>query len=397
MRSTSKIALYIVLLICLCNISCNKFSLEIVNRKYRPGFYVDLSLHKNPSSNQSASSRLATGNQHASKWQAAVQKKVIPITKSSDQHHTAYYGKDQKIDQKRITRTNARLSNNDNRKLVAVDENKPIKAQRTQLVENINSGEPNRKNTSVPFWIAGLTAFISSGLLLSNRKRALQVSRWSARNSKLSLPIQVIGHMALALGSFIAGSMLFNHDVVMTPVTAGVFTSVFLGILAIYPTRKRGQIIFQPAYRKIKLLDIAYIISGAMICTTLGNQVASERFTASRQPGIELTQSQIALAKISEGADKLDAALFKTDNEGAKEKLSVGQVILLVFIPVVFAILTLLLAALSCFIACEGNGGVAALVFVLGLALLIMLSILATKAVMKMQRSKKTPAADESK
>ncbi|MCX6275405.1 MAG: hypothetical protein NTV09_09380, partial [Bacteroidetes bacterium] len=256
--------------------------------------------------------------------------------------------------------------------------------------------ENSRKKNPYAFYLMGaIGGLFSAGLFMAIRKRAVKISQWSSKNLALSRTIQVIGHTILGFGSFIAGSILFNHDMVVTPLASGIFTSVFLAAAAIYPVNIRGKAVLQSLYNRTKLTDLAIVVSGALICASLGNQVAQERFTASADHVIGFTPALNIFSNISSKADLIDEALFQVDTESG-EKLSVGQIILLILIPVVFLCLTLALIILSCFIACDGSGPLAALVLVFGLALFIYLSILSVQGVRKM-KGRRNPVVNDKK
>lgn len=372
-----------VLLICLFNISCNKFSIDISHRKYRQGFYVDISRAK--SVNSEKKNQTKTEIVKAKKTES-VQRQNLPCIFTDTTTNTfANHGFENKMHPEHSTA----VSKGTRKKPENVVSKKEQETEIFPLKEN------NRNKNTHAFYLLGAVAgLLSSALFISIRKRAVKISQWSSRNLALSRTIQVIGHTIIGFGSFIAGSILFNHDMVATPLASGIFTSVFLASVAVYPANIRGKAVLQSLYNRTKLNELAVVISGALMLASIGNQVAQERFTVSTGQVIRFTPAHNIFTNISSKADIIDEALFQVaTTEG--ERLSAGQIILFILIPIVFGFLTLLLLALSCAINCQGNGGLAALVLVCGLGLLIFLAIASVNGVKKMKGKRKPAIIDQ--
>lgn len=360
--------------------SCNHFSLEVTHRRYRPGFYVDFTGKKNA---EHQASPVGKTVRRENAEHAAEQANAVKEKKENAAEHSALA----------VSKKQAAPEVN-HRNETHVHAEKPFTASRSvkpeRAPDTFRKAEIKKSRSLFP--IAGTAGLLAMGLFFSSRKRLSKVSRWSSRNPVLSRCFQVAGHAFLVFGGFMAGSVLYRHDIVASPMATGIFTSVFLGASALYPLRKKGMPVFANEFTKFKTFDLAIILSGLMMSASVGNRVAAERLTASTEKIIPLTQPKQFFEKISAAADKIDAQYFSSDARSLPKNPSAEQVTLMVLTIIAFVLCVIGVALLTCYLACSGNTGLAITALLGGLALFIFLLILAVKGINSMNKGEPEPS-----
>jgi hypothetical protein len=249
-----------------------------------------------------------------------------------------------------------------------------LHTQKTLSISKKNSGtkqdriiipEKHRKDKNSFYGISGLIALFTVAFAFSQRKRLVKVSRWSARNARLSRWFQFAGHICLSTAAFLSGSMLYLHDVVAGPAMVPISMSVFVLTAMVYPRRRRREPITPGNFMKAKMADLSLILSASLFWAATGNHIA-EKYSSQQINGASAVVWQ-SIASLSGADDNHDTYISSPEK---KSGLSGGQVTAIIFVVFAFILSILFLAAVACTLVCSGSAMGAIFLGVFGFLLL---------------------------
>lgn len=204
-------------------------------------------------------------------------------------------------------------------------------------------------------------------------------------------------HFLLFLLAFILAFQLWTLDFPWSPLMHDIFTTLFLLALIGYPIKGLTNPLWQQSYKRQKAFDFALVFTGFLALSALvdmnlewASSTISEGYavqTSTKTP--EKVKSTLAMLKenMSWHALKKNARMLKKELRAARKMApdngkDTALRILGTFLVLLVALgLAYLIAAWSCNLACSGQEGASNVVLIGGGALLILLTVLAIRAI----------------
>ncbi len=173
-----------------------------------------------------------------------------------------------------------------------------------------------------------------------------------------------------------------------------------------YPLRSFTSGLFRHTYWRQKTCDLIVMFSALLMIATLSNHYPSTVDDMSLDHGISTTEHSGVVPLVVEWGHmkgketlktwlrnhkkemrrSLKAMKKKYKEEGNKKGVRFSQVLLMILTLGGAFLLLSLVAALSCSLSCDGNDGAAAVVVIGGAGLIIWLSVIAFKAILRMHK-----------
>lgn len=232
----------------------------------------------------------------------------------------------------------------------------------------------------------------------------LQLSLWAARNSVLARILIVFAHVVLSLIAIGSGIVISVEIGQLPSWFILVFTALFFVAILAYPfQRKRDN------YWKRKAMDGLLNLAGFAILLGVCNQYAMpEQATTAHDSNLQRVTVQTVSMHYEEPALIIPDLEDRKARKGFKKNLRqslreqakaykngrgnsspLGR-IMLTILAIYLAIIAFAgLMALSCLISCNGQEGLAGIVFFGGLILIIFLFVVALRIIYKKRRTRK--------
>ncbi len=257
-----------------------------------------------------------------------------------------------------------------------------------------------QKLTGLDFKSIGLISLISASLIsfgfFGSKNNMKLISKWAYRNKWKSRVL--IGGVSIAniYASMLIGDLLRQNDVPL-PNHLMEFAAAAFGIsLVMYPKNK--NILFDKnTYIKRKLIHFSLAsLSCIMAITSSYHQESYTKFVKFAIPEVMPIKSTLTASKdnniIKTKSQSVELNITKAVEE---YKIKWWQALIIFFIVLTALASTLAIMALSCYIACSGQGGVATLVGVGGTALLIALSVYSIVKIRQIKIDPKKPKTNK--
>ena len=236
---------------------------------------------------------------------------------------------------------------------------------------------------------------------------AKQLSRWAARNPKLAVPLLVALHTLVVFTSFKIGKLFYFKDVEFPYWPILVFGLVYLFAVLMYPVYGQKEGWRKYTYFRKKAYDFLVIFSTCMLALfgynhflSKGEPVATpeyptrimtlnnaptERPSLLKQPllsvKLKLKQVRTTIRQAGKEAKKAWKQKHRERDTGIKVVLTVLTI--LGMVGVFFII-----AFLSCSISCNGNEGLAILIFFGGVIGIIIAGVSIIRRIWGKQKKK---------
>jgi hypothetical protein len=365
--------------------SCNKLSVDIAKRKYRHGFFVDVSTGRKNSPVKNGPAEIP-GVASVNRNEPADQKKETADKKP-------VRGKSP-VDELVVTNEQGTNPGREEVQLKSNQLTAVIPAEKTQnnAAEENKTGEEKKsseENDMLPLY-AGLTGLFTAGLFLSNRKRAKRISEWAKENKWKARAAIAAAQVAMAAMAVTAGMLLYDHGVIVSAQSQAIFTTLFLASVLFYPVKNSAYKTVKSSYTKHKMLDLALVLSGFMMLTAYANQESVEKNTIAKT-GL---RSHHFFHSIEDKAgefirENLTGPIHHS-SLAAHANTKAGDAGLIILAVLLFLALLFLLSVVACGISCSGSEGLAVFVFTFGLLLLILFLVLTIRSINKKGRAKQT-------
>jgi len=193
------------------------------------------------------------------------------------------------------------------------------------------------------------------------------LSLWASRNKWQARIIIIAASIILYLGAWFGGSLMASYETYWSSSWTSTFLITGLCCMVLYP-RRNSKAHYSYTYRKA--LDTILTFSSVMLLFCFSNQQESSHRTASFQPPFaNVTHAAYHNTPVKPAIKQQKQLLrkyirtVKAYMDKASRKQNTGLVILVVLLGIG---LGMIVAMLSCSIACNGSGVAAALVMALG-------------------------------
>jgi hypothetical protein len=242
---------------------------------------------------------------------------------------------------------------------------KTVPVQKPEQVEKTGHTQTQDNNIALFFGLSGL---LSAGLLGAALRQVRQISEWASQNLGKARGLLAFIRIFTALSSVAAGNYLAQQGIEISETSKDAAIAVLLAAAILYPLHHSRFRLFTGGYFRQKLHDIALFVSGTLMMVYAGNRydlvaqpAAPEqtvfRFAAFNQPAPAFSLVRHTISPLTDNP---------TDQEPPAKRSVGAKIALTVLTAGVFFLLTVLLGALACNIACAGFGGLALLVFFAG-------------------------------
>lgn len=226
-------------------------------------------------------------------------------------------------------------------------------------------------------------------------KMLLSVARWGKNHKLITWIIFIVCLPLLAGIGFSTGAVFYAEGWVLPVFWRIPLLAVFFLIVLFYPVVPK---LTRENFSRRKPFDLALLLTGILLFVHMGNQMAlvgeaedpkSPGFLASPQatftaikmlkpPEVSidrfsLLQSESARKWVTNTARKVVEKWRLSERPGAAKK---NKGLLIVLVILLSLALTFLLAGLACSLSCNGQEGLAYLVFFGGMALVIFLAVI---------------------
>jgi hypothetical protein len=254
-----------------------------------------------------------------------------------------------------------------------------------QSGKQIHQGKiPFHKRESSILLMALLAGVIPFVVLKSNPKLAAEISFLAAMNPWKTRLIFAGLDTGLMVSGLLLGAKMADSGIHFSHISRYLLMGVFLTSTLLYPVRSASSKLLRRTYMKQKSFDLALAVSGFMLMVNAGND-PSVRSDIQRLAGFRDNELQYGVNAQTEGQKHF--LLFQTDKQQQNDQTASDQdksehtrkVIGTILISLLAVVLTFLLAAGACGLACNDMTGLAYLVGIGGGGLLIWLTILAIR------------------
>ncbi len=201
-----------------------------------------------------------------------------------------------------------------------------------------------------------------------------RISKWAQRHPVSARVVIIVSQILIISNSLIAGLLLFIDDWQISGIVMPLLAFGLVLLYSFYPKRGHKSGPLKYSYRRQKLHDFGLVLFTFMVVSVGSNNWLSENFTT------EVTTSATATFIVNKQQKKTDRQFkkqlrkqlramrktFKKQKNKKGNKLIRILLTLLIFIGAVS--LGSFIALLSCNFYCSGQGGLATLVLVGGVA-----------------------------
>ncbi len=226
-----------------------------------------------------------------------------------------------------------------------------------------------------------------------------QLSYWGKQNPWPARIIIGIGHLILLVSAVYIGLLSASYDWMIKPWQIMSLAVLLILSMIGYPVKGIRKGIFKHTYRRQKFMDGSLVMCSFLLIAGTSNRYANlpasfpqemeplSEFMVHKPSSMETKKFPTAkdfnraLKKMRKQARKslrMERKRMQANHNGQSEA---GKILLTIIVVVGFVILWGLILSLSCNLSCSGNEGMAWLVFIGGTAGLVLLSILALKAI----------------
>jgi hypothetical protein len=239
----------------------------------------------------------------------------------------------------------------------------------TDRETTIHSEQPkNRRMTNI-LGISGAVAAFSLLTLSLFRSRAMKISAWAAHHPRTTKTILAAIHTATGLGAVGVGAALAGEGSVIIGESIGISAALAAVAATAYPRKTKDLQHFSRHYLQQKACDVALFVTGATMIAGISNQVYSNNPDLFTSYAVSMPLSQSMSAQTGDVAADVTFS-DPTQAQDPPKKNKAGMKVLAISLFVIF---TLGVSALSCAIACSGQGVLAVVTLVALETLLVLL------------------------
>lgn len=229
-----------------------------------------------------------------------------------------------------------------------------------------------------------------------------KLSIWAKCHPWLARLIIVISHILLLILAWDLGLRTASLNIYLSPFVAKCFGLIFCVACILYPIKGMTKGFFRHSYVRQKSADFVVLLATFLMFTSVFNALcfSPEAVYWKAEPKVvqvvnktsEVRENVIPSMKDVKRAMKKYEKQVRKDMRAAKKRYKqqqndVGVKILLTVLVAVGAILLLgAVGSLSCTLSCNGQEGLAGVVFILGLTGIVILSIVALKAIWRKKK-----------
>lgn len=228
-----------------------------------------------------------------------------------------------------------------------------------------------------------------------------KLSYWGKQHPWLARVIIVIGHLILLVTAIYIGLLSASHDWMIKPWQIMSFAVILVFSMIAYPVKGIRKGILKHSYSRQKLMDGILVMSSFLLIAGTSNRYANlpaaipqemkplSEFMVHKPSSLETQKLPTskdfnrALKKMRKQARKSLRMERKRMLANRSSSSEAGNIILTILVAVGVVILWAVILSLSCSLSCSGNEGMAWIVFIGGTGGLVLLSILAIKAIWK--------------
>ncbi|MBL0340812.1 MAG: hypothetical protein IPP71_07760 [Bacteroidetes bacterium] len=362
----------LAILTCLM-VSC---SVDVQKRHYRSGYHISISKKYSPHKKSNPTKEELTFLQNKSKSISSFSAATPAQLDIQKAHYPVLSHHGQLTDVNNIkTGLNSEFSNSpDLRSPLTHLQQKNFKNKTSAPSNRIsNHSHPNKKQHDSWFLaFAGAIALLLNFTFKPFIPRTRKIGYWSLNNRKVARGLHFIAHTLLAGCGLFIGKQLHELGILTSDVTTfslAAFTSL---VALLYPVRKHKSGLFKNTYAKQKLFALTMVLCGFSLFINIGDRYAENDW----KYGIGVSSNrQIANATFSSTSSSISQTYHQQD----KTK----EVVLTVVTCLVSLLLTFLIAAGSCGLACSGQEGLSVVVLVIGIPALILGTVAVVKSIWK--------------
>lgn len=226
------------------------------------------------------------------------------------------------------------------------------------------------------------------------------LSQWARCHPRTTIFIIILLHIVAGFNALVLGILLSLEEWIAPRWLVLLFVHLFFLAYILYPSRKGNRWSIPYSYVRQKVLDFTLILAASLtiafglsrLWISPANEIAPAKahfinYEPASEKQIE-SSKRISRLKVSAKTQKIRKQVRKNLREIRKtlkkqqnrKKRNWTRFLLIFFGSLITLGLALLLAGLSCSIACSGQGGLALIVLIGGLAGLVWLVIIGIKA-----------------
>jgi hypothetical protein len=363
-KTAKVIGLYLFILIFFHNCSTN---LIVQKRLYRKGFNIGIStINKNE--NQSSDQKIAEHAKHKVKTES--QTADFPCLENSKKNEISNTKAEHKISPVQSNHErNASKNENDQDQKNILDSSVNLASNKT------DSHKAKQESTSTELFILGSILSIAGAFIFLKSKKSKQISIWAKENKSKARILLTIAQIALVSQAIYYGNLLKEDGITLSKNALWIALSASaLGCL-LYPYKNSKLKFLSRNYFNKKAIELVMIIGSFFSILTIGNQNE-----ISFQSTVEIHQNT------NQYKHEQEQKKVEKKSQGAAIENN-GKIALFALATIISLGLLLLIAVLSCNLACTGAIGAFLLLVGSSYTAIILSYIFISKRIFKKKES----------
>ena len=335
MKNINKIAkaisLYLFIVIFFNNCST---SILVQKRQYRNGYNISISKNKKEE-NKSAEQKTIKNTSYESKTQGQ-SKDILCLIEINKQNEACFENTKTTKQPNNTEKVKQSIKNESPKKSFTKTVNLPTAFKKKQL--------ENKENNANDFIFFASIISVAGAFAFLKTKKSKQISAWANTNKTKARILLIFAQIAAASQAIYIGNLLREEEIILSKNTVWIALSGSILACLLYPFKNTKLKLFNRNYFTKKAIELVVIIGTFFSILAIGNQ---NEISLASKTEIQNTSSQQVQNERKTKAQELHST--KADN-GSK-------IALLALATIISLGLLLLIAVLSCDLACTGAVG----------------------------------------